>query len=109
MKNIYLITFLLLLFFSCKKEETTTNKDIPNWLLPKIESLENSGQCYSCSVTRITFESEYYYHLYCGLWSCVYCQVYDKNGELVDWSNTKFSDFLEKKTDETIIWKCNSK
>ncbi len=107
MKPIIIFSFLFLFILACKKEETHVNKDIPDWLLPKIESLENSGHCYDCSVTRITFNEEFYYHLYCGYWSCMYCQLYDKNGKLIDWANEKYSDFISKKKDEIVIWKCD--
>ncbi len=45
MKNLYLISFLFILLVSCEKEETT-NSDIPEWLQPRIEELENSEQCH---------------------------------------------------------------
>jgi hypothetical protein len=106
MKKYFLISFLLLLFISCEKEESL-NTEVPEWLQPELEELEKSGKCYDCSVTRITFENEFYYHLYCGYWSCRYCKLYNKNGKLVDWSDTKFSDFLENEKDETVIWYCS--
>ena len=60
---------------SCEKEDTP-NTEIPEWLQPRIEELENFDFCFDCSLTQITYQDEYYYHIYCGLWSCMYCELY---------------------------------
>ena len=105
MRHFYFISFLLLFFISCEKEESL-NTEVPEWLQPRLEELANSGQCYGCAVTRITFDNEYYYHLYCGYWSCMYCQLYDSSGKLVEWSADNFNSFLSEKKDEVVLWTC---
>ena len=105
MKNLYLISFLFIFLASCEKEETT-NSEITEWLQPRIEELENSEHCF-CSLTRITYKKEYYYHIYCGIWSCMYCQLYNKNGELVnEIEGFDFEDFFTNKKDEVVLWSC---
>ena len=108
MNKLYLITFIFLFLISCQKEETL-NPDIPDWFLPQIEELEKSGQCYGCTITQITFNSKMYYHLYCGYWSCMYCNIYDNNGKLVEWVAEEFNNFLQNKNNEIVIWKCGDK
>ena len=108
MKNLYLISFLFIFLVSCEKEETISS-DIPEWLQPRIEELENLEHCFDCSLTRITFNNEFYYHIYCGLWSCVYCEMYDKNGKLVNWSADNFNNFLSEKKDEVVLWSCSNR
>ena len=108
MKNLYLISILFIFLSSCEKEEKkdSFNSDIPEWIIPQIEELENAGHCSLCSLTRITFNNEFYYHVYCGIWSCMYCYLYDSSGELVDWSADNFNTFLSEKKDEVVLWTC---
>ena len=106
MSRLFFIILVLVLFqFSCNKEETPP-LEVPDFLHPQIEELENSGECYGCTITKISFNNSFYYHLYCGYWSCMYCNLYDNNGNLVQWEQEEFSDFLENKTVEQVIWKC---
>ena len=103
-KSVLLIIFILLIV-SCDKEESPS-PEVPDFLRPQIEELENSGECYGCTITKISYNNSFYYHLYCGYWSCMYCNLYDNKGDQVQWAQEEFSDFLEHKTDEEVIWKC---
>jgi len=108
MNKLYLISVVFLFLVSCQKEETPY-QNVPDWLLPQIEELEKSEHCYDCTITQITYNREIYYHLYCGIWSCMYCKLYDKNGKLVNWEQEEFNKFIENKKNETVIWKCGDK
>ena len=105
-----IINFLAVILFliSCQKEEVVVSQ-VPDWFVPIIQNLENSGQCFDCSITRITYNNKTYYHLYCGLWSCMYCNLFDSQGNLVEWKEGEFDDFLKNKKDDTVIWQCNAK
>ena len=97
--------FFAFLFFSCNKEEATETT-IPEWFWPAIEELEKSGDCYGCSITQITYEKCTYYNLYCGFWSCMYCNLFDSEGNHINWETEEFNKFLSEKKDERIIWEC---
>jgi len=105
MKRIYFVAVTFLLFLSCHNDEIP-QPIIPEWLTPKIENFEKPGECYGCAVTRIEYNNQFYYHLYCGIWSCMYCQLYDSQGNLVNWDQNQFNDFFKKKKNETVIWQC---
>ena len=106
MKNLYLILFLLIFIASCEKEDTP-NIEIPDWLQPRIEEIENSEHCFDCSLTRITYQKEYYYNIYCLYSSCAYCELYSDNGKLVrEIEGFNFEDFLTNKKDEVVLWSC---
>lgn len=107
MKNHLLIILLLLFLVSCQKEEL--NEEIPEWLKPRIEELQNSGECFGCTLAKISFNNSIYYNLYCGYWSCMYFNFYDNNGNLVEWNVVDFNNFLENNKNETIIWSCSDK
>lgn len=102
----YIFSFLIcLLIGSCQKEETPA-PNVPDWFQPQIKELESSGECYDCTITQITYFNKFYYHLYCGYWSCMYCKLYDNEGNLVEWENEDFNNFLENKNSEKVIWEC---
>ncbi len=105
MRHFYFISFLFIFLVSCEKEETP-NSEIPEWLEPRIEELENSKLCWGCSITRYTYHNEFYYNIYCGYMSCFFCELYDDNGELVC-EDFDFEDFIANKKDEVIIWGCS--
>jgi len=104
MKKQILCLLLVFVFTFCAKEDIPP--EVPDWLLPTVEELENSGECYGCSITKISYNGEMYYHVYCGYWSCMYCNLYNSQGNLVDWDQEKFNHFLENKSEGDVIWKC---
>ena len=105
MKRLIIPALILLFLISCQKEETPIS-EVPDWFLPQIEKLEKSGECYGCTITKISYNNKIYYYLYCGYWSCIYCNLFDENGKLVEWETYDFSDFIENKIVGEIIWKC---
>ena len=105
MNKLYLIPILFLILVSCQKEETPS-PNVPDWFIPQIEQLEKSGECYGCTITKITYNGKSYYHLYCSYWSCMYCNLYDNNGKLAEWDQEGFNNFVDNKKDEIVIWKC---
>ena len=105
MKRLIIPALIFLFLISCQKEDTPI-LDIPDWFLPQIGKLEKSGECAGCTITQITFNSNIYYHLYCSYSSCMYCNLFDENGKLVEWDTDEFNNFLANKYNEKIIWKC---
>ena len=109
MNKIVLISILLILFISCKKEETPET-EIPEWFLPQIEELENSNQCFGCTITRLSYNNSTYYDLYCSYWSTLYRHLYDSEGNHIEWDNIEdYNHFMANKMDEKVIWKCGDK
>ena len=107
MKNLYLISFLFIFLASCEKEETP-KPEIPEWLEPRIEEIESMNLCATCSISRTNYQNQLYYHVYCGIWSCSHCEVYNSSGNLVDWSKINFEDFAESEKNAITIWSCSN-
>ena len=106
MKKFFYIFFLLLAFVSCEDREPDPVL-VPEWLKPRLEELENSGDCFSCSVQRWTYNDEFFYHVYCGYWSCLECEVYRYNGDLVTWDgDVDHAGFTQNKRRPMKIWEC---
>ena len=90
---IILIAFLIGLD-SCKKEETPTPEQFPEWLQAKIAEI--TSQQNICSITDVTifeYNGKRYYNSYCGLWSCVYCQFFDEKGNRPTWDSNEWNKF----------------
>jgi hypothetical protein len=93
--TILLIVFLLGMD-SCKKEENSTTDQFPGWLQTKITELTSEfNLCEYTDVTIIEYNGKTYYHIYCGVWSCSHCQLFDDKGNHAVWEYNEFSDFLK--------------
>jgi hypothetical protein len=105
MKTLYrllLFSTILSLPFSCKKENKKI--EIPQWLDEMIQERENEPLYFSASVYRYQWENLFIYEFEIPLSSCMYCEVYTSNGELVSWVEYNFDNYLEQRTDKTLIW-----
>ena len=105
-------TTILLIFFllgldSCKKEENQAPDQFPEWLQTKITELTSeSNLCKFTDVTIIEFQEKRYYHIYCGVWSCMYCQLFDEQGNRPTWDNVEWNDFFANKKEIKIVPAC---
>ncbi|BBE16825.1 hypothetical protein AQPE_0972 [Aquipluma nitroreducens] len=99
MKRFFLFTclYLTLSTISCdKKDEITDANQYPVWLQTKIDELTSKQNiCKITDVTIIEYNGKTYYHIYCGLWSCSYCQLFDDNGNYAVWETNEFANFLK--------------
>ncbi|MCX6237072.1 MAG: hypothetical protein NTY07_05840 [Bacteroidia bacterium] len=100
--------FLLLSFLSCDKKDTITGpRDFPLWLQAKITELVTPNNiCEFTDVTIIEYNGKRYYHIYAGLWSCMYCQLFDEQGNRPDWDTSVWNDFFAKKKEVQVIPAC---
>jgi len=96
MKQVISITLLLLFSITaCHKEDTSVSEEFPEWLQAKItELVPDQNLCKITDVTIIEFKGEKYFHVYCGIWSCMYCQLFDKNGNRPAWESNVWNDFF---------------
>ena len=94
----FICIFLLLEVLACeKKDEEITTDQFPEWLKAKITEI--TSQQNICSITDVTiieYQGKKYYNVYCGLWSCVYCQFFDENGNHPTWNSSEWNDFSAK-------------
>jgi len=91
-KNIFIVTVFLLVLVGClcgcKKDDKVTKDDksnFPEWLVTKIDIIENSND--SVIGTVRIFKGEWNnsitYFIENNLSSCMFCDVYYENGEKV--------------------------
>jgi hypothetical protein len=100
--------FLILGVLSCDKKDEETNPDqFPEWLQTKIKELTSEFDlCEITNVTIIEYNGKKYYHVYCGIWSCMYCQLFDENGYRPDWETTDWNDFSANKKEIKTLPAC---
>ena len=110
MKRLFLFAciFLFLGVSSCnKKDEITPPDQFPHWLELKITELTSEFKlCEITDVTYIEYKGKLYYHIYCGLWSCMYCQVFDENGNRPSWETNDWNDFFAHKKEIKTVPAC---
>jgi len=99
---------MLLSFPSCDKKDLITGpEEFPVWLQLKIEELVTPFSiCNITDVTIIEYNGKKYYHIYAGLWSCAYCQLFDEQGGRPDWDSKGWEDFFAKKKDIQTVPAC---
>lgn len=105
---LFFCIFLFLVVSSCnKKDEITPPDQFPEWLELKITEL-TSGQnlCEITDVTIIDYKGKLYYNIYCGLWSCIYCELYDENGDHPTWETEQLNDFFANKKEIKTLPAC---
>lgn len=107
MKQFFLFAciFLLLGVLACdKKNEDISTDQLPEWLQAKVTEVNSEfNHCESIFVEVINFEGKTYYNIRCILWNCIYCQLFDGQGNRPVWNSTEWNDFLAKqKVVETV-------
>ena len=56
-------------------------------------------------VYRYKWHNEYIYYIDIPISSCMYCEIYNQNGDKIQFtSDSQIQDFINNKTDEVIIW-----
>ena len=108
-KLIILVTILsVFVILSCnKKDLLNSSDDFPVWLQQKItELIGDQKLCEITDVTVIEYNGKRYYHIYAGFWSCVYCQLFDEQGNRPNWDNKGWEDFFSKKRDIQVRPAC---
>ncbi len=108
LKIIFFSMFLFLAFISCNKSDITQpynyERDTPEWLKEKIDSISVIQFYHGAKVYRYTWNGNYVYHIMIPISSCAYCELYDYYGNKTEFTNDEFSDFLNTKTGEILIW-----
>ena len=110
MRRLILLLYFSALFgfLSCdKKEIVESPEQFPVWLQEKISELVTpSNICNITDVTIIQYNGKKYYHIYAGLWSCMYCELFDEQGNRPVWDGKGWGDFYTKKKDIQTVPAC---
>ena len=113
MKILWIVSFLALIFFlnSCSSgsysETYNFNESTPEWLKEKIDSISNaSGNYYDLTkVYRYDWKESFIYYFYIPVSSCMYCELYDENGNKITAVNDSLlQNTLKTRDGEVLIW-----
>jgi len=110
MKRLILFTTIILLagILSCDKKDLITGpEEFPVWLQLKItELIPEQNLCAITDVTIIEYNGKKYYHVYCGIWSCMYCHLFDEQGNRPVWDTKVWEDFFANKKEIQTVPAC---
>lgn len=94
MKNSIAVLFILAALAACQKEQLDSK---PEWLAAKVDELIDDQFCDITTVTVYEYEGAYYYHIYCQVWSCLFCNVYDADGNQISFADEAYTNFMDEK------------
>lgn len=109
LKTLFTACFLIVLFSGCLDDHALnpghSEQKIPAWLQERISEI-STDQSYSYSeVYRYEWEEKNVYHILVPTRSCIFCELYSENGNVLNLSDEEFFDFVEHKKDEILLWK----
>lgn len=58
------------------------------------ELIPDQKLCEITEVTVISYKGNTCHHVYCMIWSCMYCHLYDEQGNHPAWNTKEWEDFL---------------
>jgi hypothetical protein len=115
LKIIFIASLLFTVLTYCQEKDTTKSfnyeRDTPAWLKARIDSISIDAKHYALAkVTRYEWKDKYVYHIYNGLSSCMYCELFYEDGNGVRFESEKeFQEFLKDRKDSLIVWEWNKK
>ena len=108
--NLFIIT-LTVTFLSCcsgtGSESFHYDSEPPAWLKEKIDSISSSTRHYYdwTKVYRYNFNESFIYHFSIPASSCIYCELYNQEGDRITaFNDSTLQSILNKKTGEVLIW-----
>jgi len=124
MRRISLLLLFFLTFIGCKDNEKVNDvedmfltrlrsaplvegEDLPDWLSFKIEEIERQAAPKSLTQIRIyqgEWENEVVYFITNDFYSCLFCEIYYKNGEHIALNSTNVNEFSITSSSWTYIY-----
>jgi len=108
LKVIFILTFLFTAFILCQNKNSTSfnyDHDCPTWLKMKIDSLTNNLDNAGTEVYRYDWNERFVYHIHIPINSCVFCLLFDQNGNKIQFaSNDMISNFEKNRKSKMLIW-----
>lgn len=103
------IISLLCTGLSCGKKEVTGDDPLPEWIPMKVsELITDQNLCQITDITVISYNGKTYYHIYCGIWSCMYCHLFDEEGNRPAWEQNEWNDFFARKKEIRKVPACRN-
>jgi hypothetical protein len=105
---IFISSLLVLLILGCRKDTSVeASNNTPEWLEAKISLMSNDTTNYYVltKLYRYSWNGIFLYYFYIPSSSCMYCDLYDQNGNKVQITDdAMLQDFLKNRKDEVLIW-----
>ena len=103
----FILVVLLTGLYSCKKDDHPANEPFPEWLQTKIDELTSEQNiCEYTDVTIYEYQGKTYYEIYCGIWSCYHCQIFDETGSRPTWDTDEWKAFFANQKVVKVLPAC---
>jgi len=106
-----MFVLLSIMIVSCDGEGDDSEYEIcgkndPDWFISLIESLETDSTSFrNANVAEFEYNGESLFHVMNPLSSCLYCYVYDCDGNLVEWPSVDdFQDYEQNREYIAHLW-----
>ncbi len=103
MKKLFPFLLALLVFGACEKQRFEDKN--PTWLDQLIEEMEVKPYYGGSYINQYTWQNHFYYEITIPVSSCMYCDVYDYEGNRINWEENEIDDYLENRSKKLLIWK----
>jgi hypothetical protein len=104
MKKAVFLYIIVILMYSCKKENDRILPENPQWLTEKIFMMETPAEYAGTTVFAYKWNKEYYYLIQVPLANCGMCEFYDYKGIRFIWTDEKLTDFYKSAKMIQIVW-----
>ncbi len=102
MKKLFLFLLALLIFCTCEKQSSDNRN--PEWLDELILEMEGNPYYFGSYISRYTWNGDFFYEITIPVSSCMYCDIYDIDGNRINWQENDINDYLENRKDKVLIW-----
>ncbi len=108
-KVIFISVLLFAAFVGCQKnnavEPFNYERDTPLWLKVKIDSMSTNQEYFGTEVYRYEWNGKFVYHITSIINSCMFCDVFDQNGNKIQLTSEDVLDFQQNKKNEVLVWR----
>ena len=109
MKYLFGIWILLNLLFIACDDHDDDQIVLPASVQQAVNEAEiDASLCDVCNVEIYEFEGKQYYNLYCSHWSCIFCKLFDEDGNEVSGDSFNFDGFIENKKLVRMVPMCQN-
>jgi len=104
------ISFIALIFVSiillntCEKDTSPISGN-PQWLDNYIDNIKNDHSYSGAIIYLYKWKENSYYDVFVPQSSCVVCEVYDVNGNKMEWDDDSAVDYINNRKEISTIWR----
>jgi len=108
-KMFLIFSLFFFTMISCQSnlvESFIYERDTPEWLKVKIDSISTQKYYIGSVVNRYKWNNNYFFEFTIPFSSCILCELYYYDGTKTDFLNdNSVQNYLNNRTDKVLVWK----